>query len=112
MVLDILAQTACPGKIWFSQNSGKVAKVPNLVGLLKQLYLWNGWSKSKSVWIFKKSKDSSFNNVQIVFSYFGLFTWQITFKVLPEKVVKSAIFSGFSNFTENCFTIFSGNTLE
>ena len=39
-VLDIFAQTACPGKIWFSQNSGKVAKVPNLVGLLKQMELY------------------------------------------------------------------------
>ena len=77
-------------KIW--EN---VAKVPKLVGILKQLYLRNRWSKSKSVWIFKETKDSSFFHVKTVFPYFGSFTRQITFKVLPKKVVKSAIFGGF-----------------
>ena len=58
------------GKILVLRILGKLAKVPNLVGVLKLSYLPNGCFKSKSVLIFKERKESSMSPVKTVFRYF------------------------------------------
>ena len=63
----ILAKTAYSGKIWFSRNLGKGAKIGLIAPFLKQPYLLNGWSKSKSVLIFEKTKDRIMFCVRFVF---------------------------------------------
>ena len=82
----ILAQTACPGIFWFSQISGKAAEVPNLVGVIKLSYLQNGRSKSKSIWIFKESKEHSMFRIGMVFRYFSPFIPQIAFEVSANEI--------------------------
>ena len=105
----ILAQTACPGIFWFSQISGKVAKVPNLVGVIKLTFLQNGWSKWKSVWIFKETKELSMFHIEMVFWYFSPFIWQIAFEVSANEVHFLMAFCILRNISS---LFFSGNILE
>ena len=80
------------GKIPVLRILGKVAKVPNLVPLLKQLYLRNGRSKSKSDSIFIKTKVRMMFRVRLVFWYFRPFTRQIAFEYRQKRCHFSMVF--------------------
>ena len=97
------------GKILVLRILGKVAKVPNLVPLLKQLYLRNFRSKSKSDLIFIKTKVQMMFRVPFVFLYFHPFTWQIAFEYRQKRCHFSMVFHISRKISS---LIFSRNTLK
>ena len=106
MVLNILVQTACSGKIWFSQNLGKCGKSTKIGRCFKTAISPEQLVQIENCFDFRKDQKQFFHPSWNRFSIFWSLHLANGLQSFVKKGGEKCHFWWFSNFMENCFITF------